>query len=104
MNTKTISEEVFEHFLRGNDLIFEKIEEEDTPRPDYLVQAGEIRLMFEVKELVKDEDFTVVRDSSRPKVRTGKRTPGDHVRKKISVARKQIRWCARLRCRNTYRI
>jgi hypothetical protein len=96
MNTKTISEEVFERFLRENSLIFEKIEEKDTPRPDYLVHAGGTRLMFEVKELVEDKDFGVVRDTSRPDIRTGVRTVGDHVRKKITVARKQIRYAAKL--------
>jgi len=95
MNTKTTSEEVFEHFLRENDLIFEKIKEADTPRPDYLVHVGGTRLMFEVKELVEDEDFAVVRDPSRPDIRMGIRTVGDHIRKKINAARKQIRYAAK---------
>ena len=80
---KTTSELAFESFLRENNLTFEKIEETTTRRPDYLVQIGDVKLMFEIKELARDEDFAV-----------GTRTIGDHVRRKINEARGQVRYAA----------
>ena len=76
---KTTSELAFESFLIENNLTFEKIEEETTRRPDYLVQIGDVKLMFEIKEL----DFE-----------GGNRTIGDHVRRKIKEARGQVRYGA----------
>jgi hypothetical protein len=77
---KTTSELAFESFLSENNLAFEKIEEakgDGARRPDYLVQIGDIKLMFEIKGL----NFA-----------GGNRTIGDHVRRTINEARGQVRY------------
>lgn len=33
--------------------------EEQTPRPDYLVEIGDAKVLFEVKEISEDENFTM---------------------------------------------
>src|SRR5260370_32836442 len=76
---KTTSELAFESFLNENNLPFEKIEEETTRRPDYLVQTCEIKLMFEIKEV----DFA-----------GGNRIIGAPVRRKINKARGQVGYSA----------
>jgi hypothetical protein len=85
---KTKSEEVFEDFLTRNNLEFEKINVEDSPRPDYLVKMSTLSLIFEVKELGADESFKTKRFTGM------KRIPGEHLRKKISESRKQIQFGA----------
>jgi len=86
---KTKSEEVFENFLRENNLESKKIQEESSPRPDYLVKVSDLRLVFEVKELGEDENF-----KTEP-FAVSSRTVGEHIRKKISSARKQIQFAAK---------
>lgn len=86
---KTKSEEVFEKFLRENNLKFRKIKEESSPRPDYLVKMSDLRLVFEVKELDEDVNF-----KTEP-FAVSSRTVGEHIRKKISGARKQIQFAAK---------
>jgi hypothetical protein len=93
--TKTVSEAAFETFLRENGLSYEPIEEATTPRPDYLVHAGDLNLVFEVKELAEDENFRDVADPSSPIIRVHSRIVGDHVRRKISEARKQVQHAAK---------
>jgi hypothetical protein len=83
MSVKTKSEDVVEKFLNANNIGFEKIEEAASPRPDYLVHAGSLDLIFELKELDKDDDFDVVKDPSRPYIKSSSRTLGDHVRRRI---------------------
>ena len=83
--------------MRGNDLCFERIREAETPRPDYLVHAGELDLVFEVKELAEDENFRDVDDPTSPIIRVHSRTLGDHVRRKISAAKKQVQYAAKQR-------
>ncbi|MGB6876513.1 MAG: hypothetical protein WBD87_10810 [Candidatus Acidiferrales bacterium] len=98
---KATSELAFESFLDENKLPFKKIEEfkvahtkwqskqqleteqgqQLTRRPDYLVQIGDVKLMFEIKELARDKDFA-----------GGNRTIGGHVRRKIKEARGQLRY------------
>jgi hypothetical protein len=85
---KTISEERFKQFLIENNLDFEKVKENNSPRPDYLVRAGELELAFEVKELAEDENF-----KTEP-FAVSSRTVGEHVRKKIHDAKKQIQFAA----------
>jgi len=92
--TKTTSEAAFEDFLTANGLTFRKIQEAETPRPDYLVLADGLELMVEIKELAEDEAFGVAIDPSRPYIRLHRRTPGEHVRRKIASSRKQIRFAA----------
>lgn len=85
---KTKSEEVFEKFLACNDVRFEKIVEiyeAAAHRPDYLVTLGNLQLVFEIKELSRDDNFGVVNHS---------RTRGDHIRRAIQGARKQIQYGA----------
>jgi len=94
---KTKSEEVFESFLALNNVPFQKIEEvkeKASYRPDYLLQVGDLRLAVEVKELAEDENFEVVKDPSRPDIRSSYRTPGEHVRNRIRGSKKQIQYGA----------
>lgn len=86
---KTKSEEVFENFLDENNLKFEKINEEDSPRPDYLVKIDELELAFEVKELAEDDNFKT------ELFEVSSRTVGQHVRKKIHDSRRQIQFAAK---------
>ncbi len=86
---KTTSEVEFEKFLAQNHLPFQKIEEGCSRRPDYLVEVGGRNVFFELKEIAEDENF-----------RTGQyavssRTVGDHVRRRIMDARKQIQFGAK---------
>jgi hypothetical protein len=85
---KTRSEDAFERFLIGNNLVFEKIREDASPRPDYLVQVGAVQLIFEVKELAEDENL-----KDRAGVHTI--TTGDHIRRKIDGSRRQIQYGAK---------
>jgi hypothetical protein len=87
---KTTSEKAFEQFLAENKLPFEKIEEEDSPRPDYVVEIGDLKVMFEVKELAEDENYGLA-DPRKPGIPSYKRTIGEHVRKKIKAGRRQAR-------------
>lgn len=92
MSEKTKSEDLLEKFLNANSIAFQKIEEAPSPRPDYLVHAGSLDLIFELKELDEDENFGVVRDPSRPDIKSMSRTLGDHVRRRIDGSRKQIQY------------
>jgi hypothetical protein len=86
---KTKSEETFEKFLIENNIEFEKIKEEDSPRPDYLVKTSELKLVFEIKELAEDEEF-----KTEP-FAVSSRKVGEHIRKKIHDSRKQIQFAAK---------
>jgi hypothetical protein len=92
---KTKSEELFENFLQANNLQFEKIKEDTTPRPDYLVSIGDLKLVFEIKELSEDENFGVVADPAHPHNTIHSRTVGDHVRRRIEGSKKQIQFGAK---------
>lgn len=96
MSLKTNSEELFEHFLAENNVRFEKLKEDTTARPDYLAHLDGLDLIIEVKELEEDEKFGVVADPSHPHIKNHSRTIGDHVRKRIDGARKQIQYGANL--------
>jgi hypothetical protein len=95
MSVKTRSEEVFEDFLERNGLVFEKIEEDTSPRPDYIVDVAGLKLVFELKELDRDENFGILRDPSAPHIRSHSRTIGDHVRRRIDGSRRQIQYGAK---------
>ena len=86
---KTTSEVQFEKFLRDNWLAFDRVKEQTTPRPDYLVQIGDAKVLFEVKEISEDENFTT------GAMRVHRRTLGDHVRAKIGEARQQMQYGGR---------
>jgi len=86
---KTTSEAAFETFLTENSLTFEKVKEEDSSRPDYLVQNGDLKMLFEVKELAQDENF-----KTEP-LAVSSRIVGDHIRRKIVDARKQVQFGAK---------
>lgn len=92
---KTRSETAFETFLSDNKLKFERIKEASSPRPDYMVQANDWRVVFEIKELAEDENFRAVNDPSSRVFRVHSRIVGDHVRSKISEAKKQIQYAAK---------
>lgn len=91
---KTRSEQIFEAFLAANAIPFEKIPEETTPRPDYLVSLGETKLIFEIKELTDDENFGVVDDPAHPHIKSFSGTIGKHVRRLIGGSKKQIQYGA----------
>lgn len=82
---KTTSELQFEKFLDENQLLFERVAEQKTPRPDYLVQIGDAKVLFEVKEISEDDNFTKGVYS---------RIVGDHIRSKINEAKRQIQYGA----------
>jgi hypothetical protein len=86
---KTKSEAEFQKFLTENNLSFEKVKEEDSRRPDYLVDIGNSQLLFEIKELAEDDNFT-----TEPLV-VYSRIVGDHIRRKIADARKQVQFGAK---------
>jgi hypothetical protein len=92
---KTKSESLFEEFLTINNPAFGKIEEDTSPRPDYLVSVGGIEIIFEVKELAEDENFGVVKDPAYPHIKSASRTLGDHIRRRIESSKKQIQFGAR---------
>lgn len=87
---KTKSEGIFERFLTDNNINFEKIEVADTSRPDYLIRVDGTGVIFEVKEITKDENFGVIADPKTPHIRSFSGTIGAHVRARIESARKQI--------------
>jgi hypothetical protein len=91
---RTRSEQIFEDFLKAHIVPFEKIEEDTTPRPDYLVSIGDTKLIFELKELTEDEKFGVV-DPAHPHIRSFSGTIGEHVRRRITGSKKQIQYGAR---------
>jgi hypothetical protein len=94
---KTKSESLFEGFLTTNNLSFEKIEENTTPRPDYRVSVGGSDIIFEIKELEEDRNFGVVKDPTYPYIKSSSRTLGDHIRRRIESSRKQIQFGAEQR-------
>jgi hypothetical protein len=92
---KTKSEDLFEKFLATNNLLFEKItNQEHTRTPDYRVSVGGSEVIFEVKELAEDENFGVVKDHAYPHIKSSSRTLGDHIRRRIESSKKQIQFGA----------
>jgi hypothetical protein len=92
MSITTKSELVFERFLKNNDILFEKLAEAATPRPDYLIYIGNIKLIFEVKELAVDNKYGVIIDPAIPTMKSSSRTVGDYVRKRINDSTQQIKY------------
>ena len=86
MTIKTRSEYIFEEFCKKNNLQWEKIAERDEPTPDYKVFLNAETVIFEIKQIDKDDGFTETGSS---------RTVGDHVREKINEARKQLKFASR---------
>lgn len=91
---KTKSEGLFEEFLTTNKLLFEKIKEDTSRRPDYRVFVSGCKIIFEIKELTEDKNFGVVRDPDRPDIKSSSRTMGDHIRRRIESSKKQIQFGA----------
>lgn len=89
---KTKSEGLFEGFLAANNLPFEKIKEDTTPRPDYRVSVGGSEIIFELKDLAEDGNFGVVKDPTYPHIKSSSRTVGDHIRRRIESSKKQIQF------------
>jgi hypothetical protein len=92
---KTRSEEILEAFLAANAVPFEKIAEDTTQRPDYLVSVGELKLIFEVKELTEDDKFGVIDNPAHPHIKSFKSKIGEHVRRRIAGSKKQIQFGAK---------
>ena len=89
---KTKSESLFEEFLTVNNLPFEKIKEDTTPRPDYRVSVGGSEIIFELKELAENGNFGVVKYPTYPHIKSSSRTVGDHIRHRIESSKKQIQF------------
>ena len=92
---RTKSEALFEGFLAANNLRFEKIMEDTTPRPDYRVSVGGHEIIFELKELAEDRNFAVIKDPSYSHIKSSSRTVGDHIRRRIESSKKQIQFGAK---------
>jgi hypothetical protein len=92
---KTKSERLFEGFLSTHNLPFERICEDATPRPDYRVSLDGRQIIFELKELSEDENFSVVKDPAFPHIKSSSRTMGEHIRRRIENAKKQIQYGAK---------
>ena len=86
MTIKTKSETMFEEFCNLNKLRWQKIPERNQPTPDYKVTLNTQTIIFEVKQIDKDENFTET---------AGTRTVGNHVRARINEARNQIKAASR---------
>jgi len=96
MTTSTKSEALFEQFLTEHGVKFERVETQCGIRtPDYYVWAGDRKLVFELKEITEDNDFDVVKDPKYPHIKSGSRTVGDHVRRRIIDSAKQVQFGAR---------
>ena len=91
---KTKSESLFEGFLATNNLPFEEIKVDTTPRPDYRVSVGGGEIIFEIKEMAEDGNFGVVKDPACPQIKSNSRTLGDHIRRRIKDSKKQIQFGA----------
>jgi hypothetical protein len=90
MNTK--AEGLFEKFLHSNGVRFSRIEEvkeKDAKRPDYLVELGDLKIIFEVKQLGDDEDAEHARLTG-----VWSSTPGAQLRQRITRSKKQIQFGA----------
>lgn len=92
---RTKSESLFEQFLATDNIPFQKIAEDTTPRPDYRISVGGSGIIFEIKELSEDENFGVVNDSAYPHIKSSSRTMGEHVRRRIESSKKQIQFGAK---------
>jgi len=89
MNTK--SEDLFEEFLQSNGVRFSRIgevKEKGAKRPDYLVEIGDLKIMFEVKQLGDDED------AERAQLTGERSTPGAQLRQRINRSKKQVQFGA----------
>lgn len=90
MSTK--SEDLFEEFLNSNGVRFSRVEEvkeKGAKRPDYLVEIGGLKIMFEVKQLGEDED------DERAQITGGwSSTPGAQLRQRITRSKQQIQFGA----------
>lgn len=82
MTKKTKAESVFEGFCAKNDILCEKIPEDEQPSPDYRVFFNGQAVLVEVKQIDGDNNFSGV---------SGSRTVGSHIREKIKQARKQAK-------------
>ena len=82
----TASEALFEHFCALHGIPCSRIAECASSTPDYLVRVSGLDLIVEIKQIDKDENFSNARSS---------RAVGDHVRAKISEAKKQLQPAAR---------
>jgi hypothetical protein len=60
-----------------------------------LVLIGSAKLIFELKELTKNEKFGVVDDPAHPHIKNFSGTLGEHVRRRIVGAKKQVQYGAK---------
>lgn len=85
-STLTVSERAFESFLKMNQLKFERIETGAEPTPDYIVELGSQKVVFELKEIASNEDNTFRH------LKVHSKTIGQKARDAIRGASKQLRW------------
>lgn len=89
MNTN--SEDLFEAFLTSNGVRFSRIEEvkkKGAKRPDYLVEIGDLKIMFEVKQLGDDDKL------AEPTAGGAGPLLGAQLRQLITRSKKQIQFGA----------
>ncbi len=91
VKAKTVSETLFEQFCSQNGIDCHKIEETTTPTPDYRITLNNRPVFVELKQIDADEEWVEHEDGTFE----GKRIPGQHIRKKIELARKQIQAAAK---------
>lgn len=85
-SSATSGELAFEAFCEIHGIRFKRVEEGESPTPDYEAQLNDIVAYVEIKDIVADENFVTP-------VRT--RTVGSHVRAKIGEAKVQLQAAAK---------
>ena len=93
MSRKTKSEQAFEDYCTAVGIVWTRIDESDTKRPDYSLEIDGRTVIAEVKEVDRNPEE---QESDRQLEATGfwkslSNTTGQRVRKKISAASKQIK-------------
>jgi len=88
---KTESEKLFEHFCVTKSISCEKIEEESSKRPDYLISISGLKVVAEVKQLNPNkEDKAKYKEFKEKGFAVGDSPPGARVRGKITDSAPQI--------------
>lgn len=85
---KTESEVLFEAFCNRHRLDWATVETGPTKTPDYRLKFGSATVVVEIKQIESEDGFETNGVSSR--------TVGDHVRRKIAEARKQLQAVSRI--------
>ena len=87
MTRKTKSEVLFEEFCECHQLDWAPVETGPAKTPDYRLRFGSTTVFVEIEQIESDDGLDPTGVSSR--------TVGDHVRRKIAEARKQLQTVSR---------